>query len=826
MKVSPCNNSINMIKDKITISAEQLSGGPVSMFEGMEDLPRIGSVLRRNVSSGRMCVKLADNEISGEFDLEKKPLESSFIFRIRGMWDMYRELSELMLTPVRLMDTTGVFEVFLNGSCAYNGKIIFWNYRRWRFWPSIDIRFPDNLLRSGINCFTIKNRTRPFKEFKPNTVSSEYLSNTAYQISDIQILLCDDDSPVASMTLPDNTFLGHMIGGHNSVHLENDDFSHAIDLFKQSRQGNLIVFLMYPGKTNYDIDLDLIDTESIIRSGLYVALRYYGNDEGATIPERKYAAKLQSFSKRLGKNFLGFGPHEQHGLMSRVIKENLSATDISVYSRAYIDLFADRVRRIKEIRDDVPIWDTDPSFYSHFHLKGGASFPAVELCVQNASIDIASARGAAKAFGKDMWAAINSFECQAYGGLGALDREAAADPMFKQRRSNLWWLTQHLLYIGGARIIYSESGMFEHRVTLQKEFDDGHLCELRATQTELIKFADTYKLQGQPLANIAYLQGNYDIYKGGMFYPSFVEAMGNSLYSWKNLEVCFPAVNRHIPANENLAAYKTESLAIISDTPYGEADILPVDANADVMGQYKVLITSGWHSMDTHLFKKLEAFVGHGGVLVMLLPHMTSGKLKRDPCSYIDDVWLERLCGVRFSGQQDKDMPLNRIQLSENMEKNLFPSLRKYLKRNKTKSDHSGTLMKRIILAGSAVSVIAEEEKSGLPFLIKNKIGSGSVFLFNIADFPSQEQTYQLINAALVDIIDNISFDVSLKQGKRISFYLYPVNIQRQEYRLFVLNNDWFGTRDSTHAVFHVFGRELSLHIPKRQVIVADVSPG
>lgn len=795
------------------------------MFEGRENLPCLASVVRQNVSRRRLCVKIADNEVTGEFDFIEKPLVTAAIFRIRGMWDMYRELPEDMLTPVRLMDTTGAFEIVLNGIPIYSGKITFWNYRRWRFWPSIDIYFPADLLRNGVNLFTIRNRTRPFRELKQGVVPSRFLSNTAYQISDVQILLCDNNAPAKVNMLDEGTFLGHMIGGHNAIHLEGDDFSHSIEMFKQTRQGNLIVFLMNPGKTNYDIDLDLIDTESIIRSGLHVALRYYGKNDGATVPKKEYEGKLKSFIERLGANFLGFGPHEQHGLMPKIIQEYSSGDDISVFSREYAKLFAERVGQIKKIHAAYPIWDTDPSFYSHFYLKAGASFPAIELCVQNASLDMASARGAAKAFGKEKWAAINSFECQAYGGLGTLDCEAAADPLFEKRRSNLWWLTQHLLYIGGARIIYSESGMFEHRVTLQKEFDDRHLQNLRASHTALAEFADTYKLRGQPLANIAYLQGNYDIYKGGMFSPSFVEAMGNSIYSWKNLEVCYPSVNRSIPADERIESHKEDNLSIVSDTPYGEADILPVDASAEVMGQYKVLIASGWHTMETALLKKLESFVSDGGILVLLLPHMTSGNMKSDPCAHIDRVWLERLCGVRLSGHQEKDSPLGELLMSADMGEGLFPTLRSYLKNNNAAdAAHSGTLMKRVISDGDGVHVIAKERKTGLPFLIEKKLGCGSVFLFNISDFPSQAPTYQLINAAITDIICKIPFDVRLASGKRINFYLYPLNAKLRQYRLFVLNNDWFGTEDSTEAMFNIFGRDLCLEIPKRQVVVVDFS--
>jgi len=51
------------------------------------------------------------------------------------------------------------------------------------------------------------------------------------------------------------------------------------------------------------------------------------------------------------------------------------------------------------------------------------------------------------------------------------------------------------------------------------------------------------------------------------------------------------------------------------------------------------------------------------------------------------------------------------------------------------------------------------------------------------------------------------------------------MNSQRGEFRLFILNNDWFDTENATQAVFQFYGRDHCLEVPKRQVIVADLSP-
>ncbi|MCK5845166.1 MAG: hypothetical protein KAG97_10695, partial [Victivallales bacterium] len=638
-----------MIKKRISVAADEMEGAPTALFRGCETYGVVNGV---NVSLPRRCVALdAGGEIGGVFNLAANDLEANeSVFLINGMWDAYKDVPIDMINCSKTMDTSGFFRIEVNGKEVFNGRAVFWNYRRWRFWPTVEIRFPMEILRDGRNSFRILNLTKRFNNLDESAkIADDFLANVKYQVSGVRLVLSERKVPKNVAELPPDTFLGHIVGGHEIVHFDDEDYSHVIDLFTASRQGNLLVFMMNPGKSGFDIDLDLIDTDAIKRKDLKVALRYYGNNAPASIPEDEYAAKLKRFTERLGDAFVGFGPHEQHGTMNAILAENPSVVDVSFYRKAYLSCFAEKLSSIREIRGDVPIWDTDPSFYSHFHMAAGADLPAVELCVNNVSLDIASARGTAKAYGLNNWAAINSFECQAWGGLNMLDAKASEIADFELKRSSLWWLTQYLLYLGGARTIYSESGVFEHSVTLQKAFDDLHLVDLRTTQTEFVEFARVQRLQGQPLAEVAYLQGGYDIYKGDAFSNAAHSALGNSLYSWKSLEVCYPDVNRAIPQIENnLPAIVNAKLNTVSSTPYGQADIFPVDVASEIPKEYKILILTGWHTMTETLLEKLVAYVENGGSLSILLPHLTTTTLKSECYKKINREFARKLCGVEL----------------------------------------------------------------------------------------------------------------------------------------------------------------------------------
>ena len=60
-----------------------------------------------------------------------------------------------------------------------------------------------------------------------------------------------------------------------------------------------------------------------------------------------------------------------------------------------------------------------------------------------------------------------------------------------------------------------------------------------------------------------------------------------------------------------------------SGTPYGEIELIPIDAPAEVLSQFRLLLLLGWNTMDEEQYGKLTAHVANGGTLVMSVPHAT-----------------------------------------------------------------------------------------------------------------------------------------------------------------------------------------------------------
>jgi hypothetical protein len=738
------------------------------------------------------------------------------------MWDMYKNLPSDLADASRKFKTIGRFRVKINGTVAFDNEVVFWNYRQWRFWPTVDIQIDKDIINDGKNYFEIENLTKHFEPLKDD-IPEEWLSNTSYQVSSIELLDIDTSNPPKAPILPEGCYTGHLIEGHDVAYIPSQSRKWLYEMFLHEGQGNLIVIMFNPGKLNYDVNLDKIDTEWLKEQGLYVALRYYGEDEGATIPPEEYANRIKRFAERLGDNFIGFGPHEQHGIMSRSVLTK-RYENVSDFSREHMRLFKKRTDHMKELKPNVTIWDTDPSAYSGMHLRSGADYPGIEFTSCCFQLTMSSARGTAKGFNKDKWYAINSFECQAFGGLGLADQDADLIPNFLQMRLNLWWLSQFMLYASGARIIYSESGAYDHRVTKQFAFDSEHLLEFRNVQNKLVRFMTDNTLTSQPVSNIAYLQGKYDIFKLKSFEPALVDAMGSSIYTWKMLNATVPQVAIDADEMENflLTNEASPKREMFSDTPFGDPDVVPIESDISAIRDYKVVVLSGWNTMEEEVYDKLYDYVYSGGTLVLHLPQMTKSTRLGNLLDKISEKWLKNLCGIKLKSKVDS-IPLNKIKIDSKQDgwDNSKRLIKRQIEHQLYGMSLYGTRLADVELIEESATHVMSDKNTGAPFIIENKVGAGKVFLINEAEYSKSSRLYEFLNNFLTDIFTRIADDFSVVSGRDFNFYIY--NDSNGGEKIVAFMNDWYSERQSESATIRVNEKEYTLNLKRNEVTICTL---
>lgn len=783
----------------------------ISYFQGIEMY--FGGI---NKSEIRECYAL-DDIVEGVFELQEANLEREYIFRIKGMWDFYKGLDVGMQKATALMDTIGYFTLTLNGEIAFEKSVVFWNYRKWRFWPTIDIRIPRTFIQPGVNQFRLENGTPHFKA-RSKQIKSSILENTRYQISGIEILEVDLPSTQQAVEVQDNEYWGHLIIGHDVVHEAGSTYSDKINYLAKLGLGNVLVILLFPGKLSFDVDLDKIDVGLIRSLGLKVILRYYGNNAGGTMPEETYGKRIVEFVERCGDILIGLGGHEHHGAMARLVADH-DFDDISKYVTAYRSAYSDRYSKIFKISNNLRIWDTDPSFFSRYHLAEGADFPATELCYFNANVAISSVRGTLRAFKSDRWIGINSFECQAFGGLSMRDDLAQFYPDFETQRERLWWVTQGMLYLGGARTIYSESGILSHNVTIQRNINDPHLQNLQEIQRDWIKFSNQFCLKGQPDCDIAYLQGKNDIYNGGPFTSDYIKACGESIYSWRFLEACLPNLYLDDPAILDPQLEPDIKRDLVSDTPLGDIDIVPEEASVETLAAYKLCIFAGWNTMDDHQVSKLNEYVSAGGNLIISLPQLRGSSLKSSTVLEINEKAKSLLCPLKFN--DNFSMPAQSLEVMDikSTGSNLTrvrAIIEKQSNRILTKQPYFPFEVADISVPDHA-EVIIGDSATQIPLLIRYAIGRGSLYLFNVWSFPKARFPYRLINAFIKDIADGLDREVRLVEGKGISFYHY-----KNDKKLFAFQNEWSRAENESSALFNINGVNTPARVSANSVTMIE----
>ena len=81
--------------------------------------------------------------------------------------------------------------------------------------------------------------------------------------------------------------------------------------------------------------------------------------------------------------------------------------------------------------------------------------------------------------------------------------------------------------------------------------------------------------------------------------------------------------------------------------PYGQYDIVPAEAPLKVLRKYTCLVFLGWNTMTKEIYKKLKAYVKHGGHLIMSVPHLSTHTDRADELKLYRNGDFRELFGVK-----------------------------------------------------------------------------------------------------------------------------------------------------------------------------------
>lgn len=355
---------------------------------------------------------------------------------------------------------------------------------------------------------------------------------------------------------------------------------------------------------------------------------------------------VEELKQTAGEYFLGDMIGETGGLASWLEGYydvlNMEKPDFQTLSQAK-QAYIEHVRSCVDIdrKLDVPsVLAVEATVFSRYNFEAGVDHTVIEMMCGNPEIMFASARGACKAYNKKIWSSHIAHEW--YGGF-------RNDDPLKYKRLKVAY---YYAFLSGAKYIYPESGDISIS-SYGYHYDTNHpLCKTyRDIRNEFTDFARLhYRPQSGPEVKVAFLHGYLDGYTGwggSTVWNNFGKedwVYGSAEKGWSVVtDELFKGDPWYHPHNygQNDTSFSV---------PYGQYDLVPVEAPLKVLSDYDYLIFVGWNTMTEELYDKLKACVEQGGKLLASIPHLSTNDVRNQEFSIIRNGDVSDLFGVVVKG--------------------------------------------------------------------------------------------------------------------------------------------------------------------------------
>ena len=221
-----------------------------------------------------------------------------------------------------------------------------------------------------------------------------------------------------------------------------------------------------------------------------------------------------------------------------------------------------------------------------------------------------------------------------------------------------------------------------------------------------------------------------------------------------------------------------------SGTPYGEFDFISTEAPAELVKDYTFTFIPGWNTMTKLFYRKILNYVKNGGEMFMSLPQFATNEdrdflVQMESMSLLNDGDLSELCGIKVIG---KGKQVKRIvSTDEGREKN-------YVVHSESYANHPPVYSAKI--QNLNAEIIAYDENSQNPLLIKNKIGKGCIYLLTAYNYHGNTRIRHFISDFMKKRIENHA-PITLDGDINDIFYAYYNERKNNIHRLYFINTDW-----------------------------------
>jgi hypothetical protein len=454
---------------------------------------------------------------------------------------------------------------------------------------------------------------------------------------------------------------------------------------------------------------------------------------------------------------------------------------------------------------DLGPWHCGPSTLFKYFFQAGFKRVDAELVYGPHEIILGALRGASLAYDQPE-----------YGALLAIDWSTTPhdDPAFFRR----YFLSLATCYIHGIKQIIMQNGAYHMESGLVAEDRFSPACQgtLKIHQ-EFYRFVRAHSRRGRMRVPVGFLQGQYDGWTcwerakvWGQNAPGM--SFGAPEKSWDLLKTFFP---RSVLAPIYRFPCPHEPVGFFTGTPYGPADIVPIEASASALAAYRALILLGWNTADAEQLERLVRYVEAGGHLVLALPHLSTETERNRPPVPLAGSLVQKLLGLQVRGQVESSGEFASVQPEEEA--------------------WAETVRGRTLRLGEARLVEAEvrvRDGRGTPLLVENRVGRGRVTYVNAAAYPGEESLAPLYQ----EVLKSIGASTLSEEGQQawvqgsedVSFAVYDWEARAgkaQTSTIYLLNvNWWSGTPQRAEARLFWGGAEIPLEITRDRIHMITLS--
>ena len=401
-----------------------------------------------------------------------------------------------------------------------------------------------------------------------------------------------------------------------------------------------------------------------------------------------------------------------------------------------------------------------------------AGFKCLEAETMDGGMEmlLAYLRGLAKAVGMDAFGVHHAMQWMCY-------------PHDEEKRYKLFRLALYISYMLGTHEINVEEGFWR----IEEHYSHHHRFDVccRKYLEEHQRFYDyklTHSRKGKLHTPVGLIQGRYD---GRIGFGINAPAWGclentDAEKSWKDILKLYYPLNKefvmdHYGSKDKPVGYQT-------GTPYGQADVLPIEYSKDIYGDYKLLSFAGYNCAEKEDLDALKKYVEKGGKLLLSFAHLTK-------TTNLDDI---------LAGKLEYDN--NSFDLTDGV-----PTF--------AESTVNGVKVEVCTNINVPFEVISKTDDDK-PLLVSIKSGEGTIYLYNVSAYPAHESIkdkyVETLKALTCEAV--VSEDVWVECGEDVEFAVYDAGREKQ---IFIMAVDWYNSEETLrHATLRVGGNAYSIDIP------------